>query len=327
MINQFRSLNPANLLLLAAFTVFMRAGIFVRLPAELHIAFLEQPYAQFFEKYLKINALSGGKNAAIALIIVYVQALFFNRIINNNALLSKPGYLPGLLYITCSSLFLPFMILSPPLICNFLIISMIEKFLKMAKEPSAMAITFDIGMIVAFGTLIYFPFLALWILVWLGLLLFRPFNWREWLCGLLGFLTIFFLLTVYYYWNDRLEQFYQIWKTLTNKYPSSLKINYLDYLTLIPVAVIFVLAILQLWKNFFRSFINTRKGFQLLFFMFLLSVVSFYMEPNFRVYHFLLAVPSGSVLLAYYFSNAKKRWFYELLFVLLIISIQCFLLV
>lgn len=326
MINQFRTLNPINLLLLAAFTIFMRLAIYLQLPEHLNFAFLE-PYAKFFITLPTGNPFSSGANVFFATIIIYLQALLFNRVINNHSLLAKPSYLPALLYVTGSSLFLPFMVLSAPLICNFLMIWMLDKFFKIGKVSTAMSMTFDIGMIVAFGTLIYFPFVVLLVLVWLGLLLFRPFSWREWFSGLLGFLNIFFLMAVYYYWNDNISQFYQIWQPLTNKFPSVLKINYNDYWVLLPVAVILILATIQLRENFFRSFIITRKAFQLLFFAFVLAIASFYTKPDFRVNHFLLSVPSGAVLLAYYFANAKKRWFYESLFAALIIAIQYFLFV
>jgi hypothetical protein len=98
----------------------------------------------------------------------------------------------------------------------------------------------------------------------------------------------------------------------------------MDYLVLLPVSIIMILAILQLRENFFRSFISTRKAFQMLFFIFIIAAISFYTKPDFRVYHFLLTVPPGAVMLAYYFSNAKKRWFYETLFALLVLSIQYF---
>ena len=47
MINQFRTLNPINLLFLFAYTFFMRIAIFVDLPPALNFEFLE-PYARFF---------------------------------------------------------------------------------------------------------------------------------------------------------------------------------------------------------------------------------------------------------------------------------------
>ena len=304
----------------------MRIPILLHPPERLNFEFLE-PYTKFMIQIPIGDDFSILSNVMIAGIIVYIQAVIFNRIINNHALMAKPSFLPGLMYITGASLFLPFMILSPALICNFLLIWIIDKFLKLNKSANSITTVFDIGMIIAIGTLIYFPFMAMLLMIFLSLLLFRSFNWREWVAGLVGFLTVFFFLAVFYYWEDNLNSFYQIWKPLGNKFPSVFKINYNDYLVLIPVAVIIILASLQLRENFFRSFISTRKGFQMLFFMFLVSSASFYLKPDFRIWHFLLCVPPGAVLLAYYFSNAKKRWFYETLFLLFVLSVQYFLFV
>jgi hypothetical protein len=326
MINQFRNLNPVNLLILVAYTIFMRLAIFLNLPDQLNFEFLES-YTKFFIQIPLTSSFSPAINIFFATSITFIQAILFNRIINNHGLLAKPSYLPALLYITASSLFLQFLILSPPLICNFLLIWIMDKFLKIGKTPNAMMTMFDVGMIIALGALIYFPFIVLLILLWLSLLLYRSFNWREWVAGFIGFLTLFFFVAVFYYWNDNITQFYKIWRPLVNKFPSTLKINFSDYLVLIPVSIIMILAGFQLRENFFRSFISTRKAFQMLFFMFIIAIISFYTKPDFRVYHFLLSVPPGAVLLAYYFSNAKKRWFYESLFAVLVLCIQYFLFV
>ncbi|WP_025142181.1 DUF6427 family protein [Pedobacter jeongneungensis] len=326
MINQFRKLSPINLVFLLAYTFFLRIAIFNETHDTLNFDFLE-PFARLLINIDLDNAFAPSTNIFIAGILVYIQALIFNRIVNNHNLLGKPSFLQGLMFITGTSLFMPFMILSPALICNFLLIWIIDKFLKLGKSANSINTVFDIGMIIAIGTLVYFPFMVMLLMIFLALLLFRSFNWREWVAGLIGFITVFFFLAVFYYWNDNLSSFYQIWEPLGNKFPSVFKINYNDYLVLIPVAVIIILASLQLRENFFRSFISTRKSFQLLFFMFIVSAASFYLKPDFRTWHFLLCVPPGAVLLAYYFSNAKKRWFYETLFLLFVLSIQYFLFV
>jgi hypothetical protein len=326
MINQFRKSNPINLLLLFAYTFFMRIPIFLDMPDVLQFEFLE-PYAKFFIQIPLQNAFTPFGNVLIAALLVFIQSIIFNTIINTHGLLAKPGFLPALLYITGTSLFMPFLVLSPTLICNFLLIWVMDKFLKVGKSPNAIMIMFDIGMIIAVGTLIYFPFIVMLLMIWLTLLLYRSFNWREWLSGLVGFITIFFFLGVFYFWNDNLARFYDIWLPLANKFPATFKINYNDYLVLVPVTVMMVLAMIQLRESFFRSFISTRKAFQMLFFMFICAIISFYTKPNFRLYHFLLCVPPGAVLLAYYFANATRRWFYESLFLVLIVAIQYFLFV
>ena len=326
MINQFKTLNPINLLLLFAYTFFMRIAIFVHLPERLNFEFLES-YTKFMVQIPIGEDLSVGLNIFIAGILIYIQALIFNRVVNNHALLAKPSFLPALLYITGASLFEPFLILSPTLICNFMLILVMDKLLRIGKSPNAIMIMFDVGIFIAIGTLIYFPFVVMLLLIWLSLLLYRSFYWREWVSGLIGFLIIFFFLAVFYYWNDNLTMFYKIWLPLKNKFPSAFKIQYNDYLVLVPVGVMMILATIRLRENFFRSFISTRKAFQMLFFMFLIAILSFYTKPNFKLYHFLLCVPPGAVLLAYYFSNATKRWFYESLFLILVLAIQVFLFV
>lgn len=325
MINQFRNLHPLNLLLLVVYAIIMRIPIFFNMPSELTFEILE-PYTKLFINIPK-DALSAEANVFFATVIILIQALIFNRIVNNHGLLAKPSYLPALLYVTGTSLFLQFLVLSPALICNFLIIIIIDKFLKLAKTANAMSIMFDVGMLIAIGTLIYFPFILLLLILWLSLLMYRPFNWREWVTGIIGFLTIFMFVAVFYYWHDSIDRFIYIWQPLTNSFPSNLQINYNDYLVLIPVALIMVMALVQLRDNFFRSFISTRKAFQMLFFMFVVSLLSFYTKRGVTVAHFLLCIPAGTVLLAYYFSNAKKRWFYETLFVVLVVCIQYFLFV
>lgn len=326
MINLFRSHNPINILFLFFITFLMRIAFLVHTPDQLNFEFLE-PYTKLFLSVPTGNILSPTGNVIAAGLLLFIQALLFNRVINNHGLMEKPSYLAGLLYIITSSLFLPFMIISPPLVCNFLLIWLIDKLLKLGKTSNALRMVYDSGMIIAIGTLIYFPFIVMLLMIWLSLVMSRPFNWREWFMGLLGFLTIFFFIGVWYFWNDNFTLFYNIWLPLSNKFPAVFIINYADYFSLIPLLIILFLAVFQLRQKYFTSFISTRKAFQILFFMFVLGIISFYMKPNFRIYHFLLCVPSGAVLLAYYFSNAKIRWFYESLFAVLVLCIQYFLFV
>lgn len=323
MIQQFRSISPLNIIFLIFIAFLLRLGAFIKLPQEISFEFMEL-FSRLLISIPEKNEISPISNLSIALLILIVQALIFNRIINAYNLLGKQTFLPALLYVTAGSLFSPFLILSPTLICNFLILIMIERFLSIYKKQEVTSVMFDLGMIVALGTLFYFPFIAILPLLWISLIIFRPFNWREWVAVIVGFFTIFFFLAVYYYWYDSLEQFYQIWLPLGSKFPTDFNINYYDTLVLIPVVIVFFLGFFHLQKNFFRSVVHLRKSFQLLFFMFILALVSFYLKSNIILYHFLLCVPSAATLMAYYFLHANRRWLYESLYFLLIGSIIYF---
>ena len=323
MINFFRTLNPFNLFLLVVLALILRIGTFIETPSNLSFEFIE-PFAKLLLPVPLENSLTSEENILAAMVITLIQAVLFNRVINRHNLLGKPSFLPALMYITSSCLLLPFLVLSPALICNFLLIWMIDRCLGIYKHGHAMSVMYDCGIIIGIGTIIYFPFIGMLLTLWICLLIFRAFNWREWIGGLLGFATVFFFIAVFYYWNDSLTKFYNIWLPLTTPFPTKFNINVYDYLVLIPIIPILILAVYQLREKFFRSFVQVRKSFQLLFFIFVAGLVSFYLKSDHPIYHFLLCIPPGAVFMAYYFLNAGKRWFYEGLYAVLIFSIIYF---
>jgi hypothetical protein len=323
MINIFRAFNPLNALWLIVVLFLSRVGYLFHVPARVEFIFVE-PFARLLVPISYEYAFSPVLNILLASVFVFVQALLLNYLINFYNLLGKPTFLPALMYVTLSGLFAPFLVLSAPLICNFLVIWMLFKLFSLYKGEDAKSTAYDMGMIVALGSLIYFPFIYLFLVIWISLVLFKPFNWREWVSGILGYGTVFFFLAVLYYLNDKLSSFSNIWRPLATKFPDHISINSYNYLLLVPVIVILVLCFFKLQQNFFKSYVQTRKSFQLLFFIFLITAFSFYVNASFHLNHFLLCIAPVAVFFAYFFLYATRKWFYESLFLLLLISIICF---
>ena len=318
MIDQFRKYTPLNILLLAIIGIVLCLGAFTHLPDGLTPVFFEPAISNFTGKLYE-GAISPEINVMITLVVTIVQALFINQVVNMANLIGRPSFLTALMYLALASLILPFLVLSPILICNFLSVWMLSKLLSLHRQTEIKSLMFDLGMIVALGSLVYFPFIVMMLLLWGGLIIFRPFSWREWLAAFIGFIAIYFLLGVIYFWFDRLPDFYRIWLPLTHPFPTSINIETYDYFVLIPVAFILVLFLITLRQNFFKSVVHIRKSFQLLSGMLLLAVLSFYLNPELAINHFLLCVPPIAIYMAYYFNFATKRWFYESVFALLLL--------
>ena len=323
MIRLFRTFNPANIVWLAIFLFLTRIGFAYHLPDKTGF-----PFAELFSRLLLPltyqQAIPPLLNLFAASIMIFIQAVLVNYLVNHFNLLGKSSFLPALLYITLSALFVPFLMLSPALICNFLLIWMLFKLLDLYKGESSKSISYDLGMIVAIGTMIYLPFIYMFLIIWISLIIFRPFDWREWIACVIGFITIFFFLAVFYYINDKLGDFFDIWRPLGTKFQVHFSINYYNYLVLIPVIVVLVLGTFKLQQNFFKSYVHIRKSFQLLFFVFLIAAFSFYIRNGFHPDHFLLCAVPVSIFCAYYFLYAGVRWFYESLYILLLASIIYF---
>lgn len=323
MINLFKTYNPLNAIWLAVLLMVLRVGYVYDAPKTIQFIFVE-PFARLLIPVNYEFALSPLMNIFLAGVLVFLQALWFNRLVNSFNLLGRPSFLPALMYVVLTALFAPFLILSAPLICNFLVIGMLYRLFGTYKTPDAKAVAYDLGMIVALGTLIYLPFIFMFLVIWAGLVVFRPFNWREWVAAVMGLATIFFFLAVIYYLTDRLPAFAKIWLPLTATFQPHIPINSYNYLVLAPVAVILLLCFLKVSQIFFRSYVQTRKSFQLLMVLTIITGLSFYIKKEFHPEHFLLCAVPLAVFFSYYFLYATRKWFYEGLFALLVAGIIYF---
>lgn len=309
MIKQFRSLNPLNIILLIFVALLLSLPVWSNSSETLNSEFQEF-YKRLLIKPEKQLFFTGPIALSLGLVCVLVQALLFNKVINNHNLLGKASFMPALLFVVCSSFADAVDLFSPVLLCNFLIIWMFNQFFSIHRQQEIRSLIFNMGFVVALGTIIYPPFAAMFPLLWIGLMVSRPFNIREWLITLLGFFIPFFFLAVYYYWNDSLAQFRALWLPQITLSPFRL----LNYWVLLIWLIAGILGLIQLRQNFFRSVVHIRKSYQLLLVFFLVVVFSSHPKLGVQANHYLLAAAPVSVLLAYYFMYATKRWFYETLF-------------
>ncbi|MBK0378010.1 DUF6427 family protein [Mucilaginibacter segetis] len=323
MVNIFKIYNPLNILWLVILLFALRIGYIFQLPDNLNFVFVE-PFARLLVPSAYELSFPPFLNMLLAGVVVLGQALLINHLVNSYNLLGRSTFLPALMYVTISSLFTPFAILSAPLISNFFVIWMLFKLFSFYKSSDAKSTSYDLGIIVALGSLVYLPFIYLFLAIWIALVIFKPLNWREWISAILGFATVFFFLAVFYYLNNRLTSFYNIWKPLGTKFPNRININYYNYIVLAPVILILILYFFKLQQNFYKSYVQIRKSFQLLFIIFLITGLSFYVKSDFRINHFLLCAVPASVFFSYYFVNAGVKWFYETLYALLLFSIIYF---
>ncbi|MEN5235388.1 DUF6427 family protein [Sphingobacterium faecium] len=322
-ISQFRKYTPINIVLLILIGFFLCFGVFIHLPDKLTPILFEPALGNLLGKDA-INTLSPQMNVLVTLGLTIIQATILNRIIGHFNLLGKPSFLVALMYLTLASLFLPFLVISPTLICNFISVWMLSKLLSLYRQHDIKALMFDLGMIVAIGSLIYFPFIIMFLLLWISLIIFRPFNWREWVSPLLGFATIYFILAVIYLWLGRIQDFYSIWLPLTKTFPTTVEMEIHDYFVLIPILFNLILFLFILKDNFFKSVVHIRKSFQLLFFMLILALGSFYWNKQITETHFLLCAPPLAIYMAYYFTHAKKKWVFESVYAIIILTILYF---
>src|SRR3954468_24677838 len=124
MIRLFRSFSPVNIVWLAVFLFFMRIGFAFQLPDKTGF-----PFSELFSRLLLPAsyqmAIPPVVNLFVASLMIFIQAILINLLTNEHNLLGKSTFLPAFMYITGSSLLVPSLLLSLPLVCNFLLIWML----------------------------------------------------------------------------------------------------------------------------------------------------------------------------------------------------------
>jgi hypothetical protein len=218
-------------------------------------------------------------NLSLAGMLVYFQAVLFNQILIKYNIFPKPSYIPAAVYIVISSLFTIFLTLQPVLIANFFVLWLFERLFSIYKTDQPISRAFDLGLIIACGTFVYFPFIIVLPIIWLALSIYFPFSWRSWVSGLMGFLILYFFVGVYFFLSNNLDRFLFIFKPLNFTNPTYLPIIGDELWTLVPLAILLILGIYFYRLNSAKNLILVRKSLQLLVFLTVLSGAGYYLQP------------------------------------------------
>lgn len=258
----------------------------------------------------------------IGLSLVIGEAFLLNFIVNENEVLEKQNYLPALFYIVFMSNNDAMLTLHPLLFGNLFVLLALHKLLSSYRKDNAFSQAFDAGFLISIATLFYFPFVVFLPLLGVGLIIMRPFNWREWVISFFGAAIPYLFVITFYFWNDRLD--YLFYDKMFYQFIREKPI--LDF----PKTFYFMLGIgwTVILFSIFKIIVGVGIGSQrtkksiILFVWFLFfSALSILIAPEISTKYFsALAIPSA-VFCANYFTHIKKEWWAEFLFILLLASL------
>jgi hypothetical protein len=300
----FKANNPYNSFLLLVY------GILLKLPMFLHPKIPQEQLIDGFlyKALLKWLQPLGGSfpliYALIAFILLYTQAVSFNKLVNDLRLMQKPNYLTGMSYLLVTSLFTVWNELSAPLIINSLLIWVWARMSSLYNDASPKTTLFNIGIAIGFSTFFYFPSIAFAALVIFGLAFIRPFKFSEWLIALFGVITPYYFLLAVAFLTDKLKGYQFPGVAVT--YPRFNQSNW-AYAAIIIVLLMAVAGFFFVQQNFRRQLIQARKSWNLIFLYLLVALfVPFINATSTFSYWILCAVPLSALMGAAFLYPSKK---------------------
>ncbi len=242
--------------------------------------------------------------AIVAFILLYTQAVSFNKMINELRLMQKPNYLAGMSYLLVTSLFTEWNVLSSPLIINTLLIWVWARMSGLYNDASPKTTLFNIGIAIGLSTFFYFPSIAFAVLVVAGLAITRPFRLAEWLIALFGVITPYYFILAITFLIGKLKDYRFPGVAVT--YPKFNQTGW-AYAAIIIVLVTAATGFFFVQQNFRRQLIQARKSWNLVFLYLLAAIlVPFINATHTFDYWILCTVPISALMGAAFLYPGKK---------------------
>lgn len=244
--------------------------------------------------------------SVIAFVLLFTQAITFNKMVNDQRIMSRPHYLTGMSYLLITSLFTEWNTLSAPLVMNSLLIWVWYKMSGLYSNQKPKASLFNIGIVIGLCTFFYFPALAFAALIIFGLAITRPFKLAEWLIALLGIITPYYFLLAIVFLTGNWQNYQLPGLAVANPVIDQ---SMWAYGAIALIMFSGIVGLIYVQQNFRRQLIQARKCWNLTFLYLLVAFfVPFINATHSFEYWILCAVPL-SALIAAAFLYPAKNWF------------------
>ncbi len=270
---------------------------------------------------LKINS-SIGEHILISFFII-IQSFLISNIAARYKLLTTRTFLPAFIYIMVIASISSSEIALQIIFAGFFVFFGVDKLFSSEKKELIFSHLFDAALLISIASLFYFRVIAFFLLIWLSLVIMRPFKWREWVIPIIGLIVPYIFVIWGYFHFSHISVFLN---TLAYNFRGTdfQILTPISYLYVMQFAVLFLFTLLGIYrilKMYNRLSINSRMFYTILFWMFAVCGLVFSLCGFKCVEIFYFASISVTFLLSNYFLTLKRNWQAELFFIIILATI------
>ena len=307
LVRLFKSSQPSTLLLIPLVGVLLWLQHFLGNTTQAVFPFdsVQMPLYRWVNSFIPQNYWS----SFLALICIILQAFWLVRLNSKYWLIQERTYLPAILYVVLTSS-CPFLFrLHPILLGNFFFIWTLDLMFSSFKKKRAISNFFNASLTLALASMFYAPFVYFLPFILFGLVVLRPFRWREWLSVFIGFLTPYFLYVGFsFIINDHWNGFFDNLFNEGNNFANGIELTlpyyiYFAFILFLTLISAFYLLIIKYVK------ISTRRYFEVLFTIVIFTLALFFLLKT-ASYELLIlfAIAFSFIFTNYIISLRSKLW-------------------
>jgi len=253
----------------------------------------------------------------LSFIFILIQTYLVVQIDLDFFIIDKRSFLSGIIFITLSSGFIQNSNILPVLLGEIFLIWSFFKLFKCYKIKNSLAVLFDSAFILSVGSLFYYNLTFYFAAILIGILILRPFYWREAAAALIGFVTPFFLYLSFSFLFSK--NFAGVFQSL--KANLLIPVKYLTpsishYILFAFVALLILLSNIGILNHYMSKNISVRKYFTIFLWIFIVSIILFFILPSASYELFYIVCFPLSYLFTNHFMHIKSGFWSEMLFLL-----------
>ncbi|HYX07670.1 MAG TPA: DUF6427 family protein [Bacteroidales bacterium] len=257
-----------------------------------------------------------------AFIFVILTGFLLVRLNTRYIIITERTNLPALFYILLSSSIVGLNRLNPVIFGALFLLLAIDRILESYKQEGLSYRYFEAALLLGVGSLFYANLIFFVFILWVALIMLRPFYWREWVFTILGVIIPYLFLFSFFYLND-VSFSESLQRVTTNILPDHTAFSFKKPYTIFLIYLFFLIVVVSEYmvRHFPTKKIQARKTFMLFFWLFLSTPAIYLLVPSTSIeLIYILAIPLSFVL-SHYFVFAKSKWLPEALFIILLILI------
>jgi hypothetical protein len=319
-IRLFRSHQNVQLLTLLIISLLLWSDGFFRMQAAVGENPVAPLYSLLFGWAFSIPWLS----TIVAFLMLLAEAFLLNQFLTDEGLAQRNSYMAAFLFFTFYSYSPGLLLLYPTIPANFLLLFALRMILKSRHVDKAYQEILSAGILIGLASMFEIRFLVYFPLLWISLVLFRSYTWREWAISIIGLLLPLAYLVTFHYLTDTIHEqialFVSFFRSLRvihavpQLHPTTWALwGVLSLFTLI--------AFLNLLSHFTEKIIVLRKAFLIIIWTFLFSLLELPISDGTQLHLSAMILLPASVFVCAWAQGSKKARMVEVFLWLLAIAI------
>lgn len=243
---------------------------------------------------------------SLAFSIILFSSLIINNLCTETGISAKISMLGSFLFIVVASALTFYTEMSPFIWINLLLLLMLRLLYFFPASNNHIADSFNAGFLVGVASLFFTQIIFFIILVWMAFFIHRSGSWRNYLVALIGAFSPNVFALIWYLWNDRTDEFINLWSNLFDYSGISafLQMIKMDSVVLIFLVAVVIFSIFISYPSLWKKSINLSRNLQITLYFFLFSILIVFLSGNVSSIQ-LFIIPS-SIILVHSFNELKR---------------------